>query len=67
MRDMAAPRALLAVALAFSGLTGLAACDEEDRADVEEGVEDVQQGVEEGAEQVEKGIDDSVDTDGKDD
>lgn len=47
------PSLLLAASLA---LTPLAACDKEDRADVREGVNDV-----------EDVIDDQVDTDGKDD
>jgi hypothetical protein len=42
------------------------ACDKEDKADLREGGNQVEQGVEEGAEEVEQGVDE-LDSDGKDD
>ena len=57
---------LARIALALAVVLGMgvtAACDQEDRRDVEEGVNEV----EKGAEEVEEGIDDEVDTDGQDD
>lgn len=55
----------LAVALSL-GTPMLAACDPEDMRDVEEGVNEVEEGVEKGAKEVEEEIDEA-DTDGKDD
>lgn len=53
------------------GLLGLSpaavACDKEDERDIQEGVNDVEEGAEEVGEDIEKGIDEDVDTDGKDD
>lgn len=57
-------------ALMLAAVLGLAsplvACDREDQRDIEEGVNDVQEGVEEGANEVEDAVDDA-DTDGQDD
>ena len=60
-----------AAALMMVGLLGLSpaavACDKEDEKDIQEGVNDVEEGAEEVGEDIEKGIDENVDTDGKDD
>jgi hypothetical protein len=45
----------------------LAACDKEDERDIEEGVNQVEEGAEDLGNEVEKGIDENIDTDGKDD
>lgn len=53
---------------ALLGLSpALAACDREDRKDIEEGVNQVEEGAEDLGNEVEKGIDQNIDTDGKDD
>ena len=46
---------------------GLVACDREDKADVREGVNQVEKAGKDAAEDVENAVDDNVDTDGKDD
>jgi hypothetical protein len=60
-----------AAALMMVGLLGLspalAGCDKEDQRDIQEGVNEVEEGAEEVGEEIEKGIDENVDTDGKDD
>lgn len=53
-------------ALIVLGSLGLAACDEEDEDDLQEGVRDTQEQVEEGARDAENAVD-NADTDGKDD
>ena len=60
-----------AAALMIVGLLGLSpavvACDKEDEKDIQEGVNEVEEGAEKVGEDIEKGIDEEVDTDGKDD
>ena len=61
-------RIAAATLVALFGLSpALVACDKEDRKDIEEGVNDVEEGAEKVGNDVEEGIDEDVDTDGKDD
>lgn len=53
-------------ALIALGSLGLAACDEEDEKDLQEGVRNTQENVEEGANDAENAVD-NTDTDGQDD
>lgn len=55
----------LAAALAL-GAPMLAACDSEDMKDIEQGVNEAEEGVEKGAKEVEDKVDE-LDSDGKDD
>lgn len=55
----------LAIALALT-LGASAACDPEDRADVREGVKDVEEGAEDAGKKIEEEVD-QMDKDGKDD
>ena len=59
------------MALSMTALVSLSpvlvACDKEDQRDIEEGVNQVEEGAEDLGNEVEKGIDENVDTDGKDD
>ena len=57
---------LLLIALVGFAAPALAACDNEDMRDVEEGVNDVERGVEDAVEDAEDAVD-KADTDGKDD
>ena len=58
-------RLLLTALVAFASLV-LGACDNEDKRDLEEGVNDVERGVEDAVDDAEDAVDDA-DTDGKDD
>lgn len=61
-------RVAAATFVALLGLSpALVACDKEDRKDIEEGVNDVEEGAEKVRKDVEEGLDENVDTDGKDD
>ena len=59
-------RGALAGMLILGSLTGVA-CDKEDRADVREGVNQVEEGAEDVGNEVENTVDNELDTDGKDD
>jgi len=65
MRERLARVALALVVVLGMGAT--AACDQEDRRDVEEGVNEVEKGAKEVGEDIEEGVDGEVDTDGQDD
>ena len=45
----------------------LGACDREDRQDIEEGVNQVEEGAKDVGNEIEKQVDKNIDTDGKDD
>ncbi len=52
---------------ALISIGGLGACDKEDKRDVEEFGNDVEEGVEDAGQEIEEGFDENVDTDGQDD
>jgi hypothetical protein len=59
--------AIALVALIGLSAPSLVACDKEDKKDLQEGVNDVEQGAKKVGNEIEKGIDNTIDTDGKDD